>query len=236
MRAPRLLLFAAALVATAALLASPSSGADVQVKAKDLYFTPSLRTITVGDTVTWRNDGEQAHTVTSFADAPSQFGQQFTDVCDDGNPLTDEQCIEPGATFSVTFTTAGIYDYRCRPHGNEEAKPTSGGDQSRPCGMCGRVDVREAPGAPPTPTTTPTLKRTRTPTETPTATGSATATPTDDVTPAPGSTDGDGVPIAAPTGGASGGDGSGRALVAFLAIGLLSGAGFFTWRRFLATR
>lgn len=224
----------AAVVIATTLIAWPAPAAEFQVKAKDLYFTSSLRVITVGDTVTWLNDGDVSHTVTTFPGAPESFDSSpDDDICDDGNPLTEENCLDPGDTFEFTFTKAGIYDYRCKPHGTTDAKPTASGDQNEPCGMCGRIDVR--PAARPTePEATPTLERTRTPdpseSASPSASPTTSASETPSGVPSDEPTDGS-VPLAAP-----GGDGGGRALVALLAIAALSGVGFFTWRRFLATR
>lgn len=221
----------AAVVVAAISLAAPADAAEVQIKAKDIYFTPSLRVITVNDTVTWTNDGDLSHTVTSFPGAPRSFDSSpGSDTCDDGNPLTEEECLEPGDRFEETFTEPGIYDYYCKVHGSTAGKPTGPGDQSEPCGMCGRIDVR-APQARPSPTTTPTLDRpdeTPSPTASPSASPSASPEPTDDD--ATGAVDPDDR-----TQPREDGSGGGRALIAVLAIAVLSGAGFFIWRRFLAT-
>lgn len=221
-------------VAATALIAWPAGAADVQIKAKDNYFTPSSRIITVGDTVTWVNAGDLSHTVSSFPSAATEFDSSpDDDTCDDGNPLTEENCLDPGDQFEATFTAPGIYDYRCKIHGTTASKPTSAGDQSETCGMCGRIDVRAASSRAPEPTETPTLDRPNpsspTPSVSPSASPSASGEPSDDPSPDP-TTSG----LAA--GGDGGGGSGGRALVAVLAIGALSGAGFFTWRRFLSTR
>jgi uncharacterized repeat protein (TIGR01451 family) len=61
------------------------------------YAPPSI-TIHVGDTVIWTNAGSYAHTVTA----------------DDGS--FDSGQVNAGATFSMTFNTAGTYAYHCSPH------------------------------------------------------------------------------------------------------------------------
>ena len=62
-------------------------------------FQPGTVTIQVGDTVTWTNSDAVAHTATSVDD-PELF---------DGE-------MEPGESFSYTFTEAGTFDYTCEFH------------------------------------------------------------------------------------------------------------------------
>lgn len=72
-------------------------------------FSPNPINVKVGGTVTWTNKDSQAHTVVS--------GTGGTDpnkgkVFDSG--LTT--LIQPGKTFSHTFTTAGTIPYFCQIH------------------------------------------------------------------------------------------------------------------------
>jgi plastocyanin len=72
-------------------------------------FSPNPINVKVGGTVTWTNKDSQAHTVVS--------GTGSTDpnkgkVFDSG--LTT--LIQPGKTFSHTFTTAGTIPYFCEIH------------------------------------------------------------------------------------------------------------------------
>jgi len=72
-------------------------------------FSPDPINVKVGGTVTWTNKDSQAHTVVS--------GTGSTDpnkgkVFDSG--LTT--LIQPGKTFSHTFTTAGTIPYFCQIH------------------------------------------------------------------------------------------------------------------------
>jgi len=78
--------------------ATSASAASVDIKGF-AFNAPSLE-VAVGTTVTWTNDDSTAHTV-------SQVGGGF-----------DSGKIDPGATFSFTFTTAGTYDYFCQFHAN----------------------------------------------------------------------------------------------------------------------
>lgn len=77
--------------------ARPAAAASV--RAIDDEFVPATLGIDPGETVTWRNDGEHVHTVTS----------------DDG--LFDSGVFESAATFSFTFAEPGTYPYFCQVHG-----------------------------------------------------------------------------------------------------------------------
>ena len=61
-------------------------------------FSPSSLTVKVGDTVTWTNNDNHDHTVTSDTGT-------FNSVN-----------IANGSTFSFTFNTAGTYSYYCNIH------------------------------------------------------------------------------------------------------------------------
>jgi plastocyanin len=61
-------------------------------------YDPPTLTVNVGDKVTWKNNGEDVHTVTS----------------DDGS--FDSGDMKAGASWSYTFTTPGTYTYYCAPH------------------------------------------------------------------------------------------------------------------------
>src|SRR4051812_47910830 len=56
-------------------------------------YDPPTLTVNVGDKVTWQNNGEDVHTVTS----------------DDGS--FDSGDMKHGASWSYTFTTPGTYTY-----------------------------------------------------------------------------------------------------------------------------
>jgi plastocyanin len=61
------------------------------------YAPPSI-TIHVGDSITWTNVGSYQHTVTA----------------DDGS--FDSGLLNNGATWSMTFNSAGAFAYHCSPH------------------------------------------------------------------------------------------------------------------------
>jgi len=114
----RLLLLAAALaLALAALAGGPVRGATHEVAIADFAFAPATLTITAGDTVTWTNEDAVVHTATSVDGA------------------FDSGDLAEGASYSLTFTTPGTYDYLCTPHPS----------------MTGRIVVVAAPAATPAP-------------------------------------------------------------------------------------
>lgn len=75
-----------------AAIAEPSDDPD------SWTYDPQTLTVNVGDKVTWVNNGEDIHTVTS----------------DDGS--FDSGDMKHGARWSYTFTTPGTYTYFCAPH------------------------------------------------------------------------------------------------------------------------
>lgn len=82
-------------------LATLDDGSTVEVLlTNNLTFSPSTRTIQVGQTVIWRNEGAMLHTVTP-----------------DGHSEWEEaQLSQAGDTFSHTFDTPGSFPYYCVPH------------------------------------------------------------------------------------------------------------------------
>jgi plastocyanin len=73
-------------------------------------FSPNPIQVSVGNTVTWTNDDSQPHTVTSGSNG--QPDNKFNSS-PNFNPL-----LNPGQTFSFTFTQAGDYPYFCMLHPN----------------------------------------------------------------------------------------------------------------------
>jgi plastocyanin len=73
-------------------------------------FSPNPIQVSVGNTVTWTNNDSQPHTVTSGSNG--QPDNKFNSS-PNFNPL-----LNPGQTFSFTFTQAGNYPYFCMLHPN----------------------------------------------------------------------------------------------------------------------
>ena len=76
-----------------------SKNAKTEVVIDDFSFSPQTITVPVGATVTWTNQDNAAHTVTS---ADNQFKK---------SPV-----LKAGERFSSTFATAGTYSYFCSIH------------------------------------------------------------------------------------------------------------------------
>lgn len=73
------------------------------VEVTEFAFTPSAENVTVGETLTWKNDGTANHTVTPEKAA-------------DGTAPFDSTQLEPGESFVQTFNTPGSYAYFCSIH------------------------------------------------------------------------------------------------------------------------
>jgi plastocyanin len=76
----------------------------------DTAYSPNPIQVSVGTTVTWTNNDSQPHTVTSGSNA--QPDNKFNSS-PNFTPL-----LNPGQTFSFTFTEAGEYPYYCMLHPN----------------------------------------------------------------------------------------------------------------------
>ena len=70
---------------------------DNQVKISNFTFNPPKLTVKAGSTVTWTNDDDIPHTVTS-------------------PPSIRSKALDSDETFSFTFTTPGIFNYFCSLH------------------------------------------------------------------------------------------------------------------------
>ncbi len=125
---------------------SPAFAATHSVSLQNLQYNPATLTVNVGDSVTWTNNDTVTHSVT-------------------GGPLNSPD-LNPGATYSVAFSSPITIDYHCRFHPD----------------MVGRLIVQD--GNPP-PTTTP-------PTTTPPGTTPPTTSPGGGATPTTG---GGGAPV-----------------------------------------
>ena len=84
------------LLALALVLVATPAQAATSIEAVDNAFRPKTATVSVGDTVTWRNAGSAPHEVKSSA---------FSS----GN-------LNPGKTYSWTASKAGTYSYVCSYH------------------------------------------------------------------------------------------------------------------------
>ena len=78
---------------------APRTAATSNVSAIDFQFEPKTIVVSVGDTITWKNNGVFTHTVTA-----------------DDNSFTSPN-LAPNDQFSQTFASAGVFPYHCQFHG-----------------------------------------------------------------------------------------------------------------------
>jgi plastocyanin len=94
-------LFAGMLDTSAHAMRGPTRPAGVQafhVSITEFMFTPQRLLAHVGDIVIWTNDGAVSHTTTAKG------------------LVWDSGTLSPGDQFQFTFTTAGVFLYRCQIH------------------------------------------------------------------------------------------------------------------------
>lgn len=84
---------------------APPVAGPASARIRDNAFEPTLTSVPVGTTITWRNAGERVHSVVSPDGAFPGSGP-----------------LEPGATFTYTFQQPGEYAIRCRYHADMAAK------------------------------------------------------------------------------------------------------------------
>ncbi len=89
--------------------------ATVEIDARNFLFTPADVVVDVGTLVTWHNTDTVVHNVKKSADALDFGGTFGTDV------------LNPGASYTFTFSKVGTFPYTCTIH----------------AGMTGKVEVVE---------------------------------------------------------------------------------------------
>jgi plastocyanin len=70
----------------------------LQVTIQNFQFAPAALTVPAGTTVTWTNRDDDTHTVT---EANKRFASKV---------------LDPGQSFSYTFSAPGTYSYHCAIH------------------------------------------------------------------------------------------------------------------------
>ena len=119
----RLVAAGGALALVIGVSAGTVQAADRDVAISGFRFSPETVTVNVGDTVTWTNRDGQAHTATS------------------GSAWSTGD-IAGGKSKSITFRTAGTFDYICAIH------PTMTGTLVVRAGSAPATDTGLASGAP----------------------------------------------------------------------------------------
>lgn len=92
-----------------------ASTTPIEIKMIDTppTFQPSNLSIKVGDTVEWKNVGTTIHHAST--DSSSAINPADVSKPSDAKPF-DSGFLQPGQTFSYTFTVPGTYKYICAPH------------------------------------------------------------------------------------------------------------------------
>jgi plastocyanin len=83
-------------VANAATVPAETAGATIEMDIVDFSFAQADLTVAPGTTITWTNAGVAPHTVSGL---PEESGT-----------------LDPGQSFSFTFTDPGTFDYQCAFH------------------------------------------------------------------------------------------------------------------------
>lgn len=109
------------------LRSAAASAPPIVVKMVDMpaTFQPAKLTIRVGETVEWKNVGNSVHHASS--DPSTAINPAEVSNPSGAKPF-DSGFLQPGQSFTYTFTVPGTYKYICAPH------ETSG--------MLGEVTVR----------------------------------------------------------------------------------------------
>jgi plastocyanin len=104
-----------ALVGINGRTASALSNRTVVVKMLDMpaSFQPPVITIEVGDTVKWENVSNSVHHATND---PSDAINAADVTNPPGAKPFDSHFIQPGESFTHTFTVPGTYKYVCAAH------------------------------------------------------------------------------------------------------------------------
>jgi plastocyanin len=89
----------------AAVSASDKPANGTEVKIDNFSFGPATITIPAGSTVTWTNNDDVPHVVTS-----------------DDNKMFKSKALDTDDRFSFTFTKPGTYNYYCAIHPKMTAK------------------------------------------------------------------------------------------------------------------
>jgi plastocyanin len=92
-----------------------ASTTPIEIKMIDTppTFQPSTLSIKVGDTVEWKNEGTTVHHAST--DSSSAINPSDVSKPSSAKPF-DSGFLQPGQSFTYTFTVPGKYKYICAPH------------------------------------------------------------------------------------------------------------------------
>lgn len=90
---------------------------NAKESADQLRFDPAHVTITSGQTITWKNESQMPHTATGDpAQNPvAKSHPEYVQLPAGAEPWGSKM-LQPGDSYSHTFTTPGEYRYICIPH------------------------------------------------------------------------------------------------------------------------
>ncbi len=96
--------------------ASPTPAVEIKM-TDELRFDPDPVVIKSGQTITWNNASAMPHSATGdHAQNPvDKTHPDYVELPDGAEPWGSE-ILQPGETYSHTFTTPGKYAYICIPH------------------------------------------------------------------------------------------------------------------------
>ena len=91
-------------------------------------YEPKTLTVRVGETVTWRNESGESHTVTAYEESLPVGATYFSsgDLPSEKAARSDLSAglLTEGEEFSVTFDEVGRYEYFCVPHEQQGMRGT----------------------------------------------------------------------------------------------------------------
>lgn len=115
-----LIAFAPLLLAVACATTGPAVTMDAETNANlvidmqpSLRFAPVTQTISVGDTVEFRNSSNFGHSVSTRPATPAEAASTALPA---GAASFDSGIIPAGGVYTQTFTVPGTYKYFCEPH------------------------------------------------------------------------------------------------------------------------
>jgi plastocyanin len=131
------ILYLVILSMAALLISAPTASAqdEMTVSIQDFFFDPDQLSVAPGTTVTWVNQGQAPHTVTST----------------DGKEL-DSATLQPGDTYSFTFKEddAGeTYAYQCTIHPQMTASVRVSGGAEATSSASASMSASASPSASP---------------------------------------------------------------------------------------
>jgi len=124
---PRKLLPVALIALALAACGGSSSGSGNEVTMSSAQrFEPDSLTTKAGDTVTWRNEDSQTHTVTAYSDGiPDGAGYFASGGAPSEEAARDDLqagLVAEDDAYEFTFEEPGTYRYFCIPHEQQGMK------------------------------------------------------------------------------------------------------------------